>query len=77
MARSWIPADHYITYIERRNELCEEMAAQARGYGLVVTAEIVNRNFQSFYRWHTGYWTLGYLIRQTGVQRMDKGAKRS
>lgn len=77
MKSVWIPVDNYIDYRQKRVDLCEEMAAEARAHNVKVTAEQVNRNFTAFYRWHMGMWPLGYVLRQTGLERGKPGAKRN
>ena len=54
----------------RRNE-CKRIAALARDFALDVTWERVNYNYATWVRWAEGRLATGYLIKLTGVRKID------
>lgn len=53
---------------------CKVMSDAARFAGLDAKPELVNRHYARFCQWYEGRLATGYLIRVTGIQRINKGS---
>lgn len=55
-----------------RYKRCQDIATCARFIGLDATPDKVNRQYQTWERWYQGRLALGYLMRITGVKRLER-----
>lgn len=54
-----------------RYKKCQDISDMARFIGLDVTPERVNRKFDVWERWSQGRLATGYLMRITGVHKIE------
>lgn len=54
-----------------RYKRCQDISICARFIGLDVTPDRVNRKYEIWERWYQGRLATGYLMRITGVRRIQ------
>lgn len=65
-------APQRIVAARMRYKRCQDISTCARFIGLDVTPERINRKYDVWERWYQGRITLGYVMRITGVRRIQK-----
>lgn len=61
-----------VNYAEQRRAECEVIAEHARDEGLNTTPAHVNMHFRRYRQWHEGNLATGYLMKLTGVRRLEQ-----
>lgn len=64
-------APRAITVARMRYKRCQDISTMARFIGLDATPERVNRKYDVWERWAQGRLALGYLMRITGVKKIE------
>lgn len=58
--------------LDHRKRMVEAMTRHAREQGLDATEALVSKHYDWFHRYYTGVLATGYLMRRTGVKRIDR-----